>query len=582
MTNGAAAPSATVAQLLAKYVKAQGVTRVFGLQGGHIQPLWDELDRLGVEIVDVRHEVAAVYMAHAHAELTGELGFALATAGPGVTNTLTGVANATVSRAPVVVIGGTPPRPQNNMSPLQEIPQVAVMQPVTRYARCIDEPEHAVRELDRAVAASLGDLGEAGASYIEFPTDVLREPVLKSIVAPELFERRAPRIIEPDPALIAEAAAAIRAARRPVLISGRGARGAGAEIAALLENTGALYLDTQESRGVLPDDHPAVVTALRGLVMQEADLVITVGRKLDYQLGYGSPAVFPHARFVRIASTPVDLIDNRRGVPEIVATPKRALAALVNALAGRGTSQVDTAWTESIRKRHRERVDSLDAKLAAAPAGADGFMHPNRIFAAIRATVPADAVAIADGGDILSFARLGFTNATYLDSGAFGCLGVGVPFAVAAALADPARAVVLVNGDGAFGFNALEIDTAVRHNAKAVFIVANNGAWNIERYDQIENYGGRVVGTELNRSDYAALARSLGAHGERVERPEDLEGALKRALANAPALIDVLTTRDAVSSDGAKGLGNVPLYQALADWDVAERKRREPTLAHTS
>jgi acetolactate synthase-1/2/3 large subunit len=578
VTNGSGAPR-SVAELLAAYIKAQGVTRVFGLQGGHIQPLWDELDRLGIAIVDVRHEVAAVYMAHAHAELSGEPGIALATAGPGVTNTLTGVANATVSRAPVVVIGGTPPRPQTNMSPLQEIPQVAVMAPVTRYARCINEPEHAVRELDRAVAASLGDLGEAGASYIEFPTDVLRERVEHGIVPPELFQPRPPRTAEPDPALIAQAAAAIGEARRPVIITGRGARGATAELAELLERTGALYLDTQESRGVLPDDHPAVVTALRGVVMHEADLVITVGRKLDYQLGYGSPAVFPHARFVRIAAAASDVIDNRRGAPEIVATPKRAQAALVQALPGRAPG-LDAAWTGSLQGRHRERVRSLDAKLAAAPAGADGFMHPNRIFAAIRAVAPPDAIAVADGGDILSFARLGFTNATYLDSGAFGCLGVGVPFAVAAALALPARPVVLVNGDGAFGFNAMEIDTAVRHGAKAVFIVANNGAWNIERYDQIENYNGRVVGTELRRSNYADLARSLGAHGERVERAEDLEAALRRALANAPALIDVLVTRDAVSSDGAKGLGNVPLYQALADWDTAERKRREPAYAH--
>ena len=207
-------------------------------------------------------------------------------------------------------------------------------------------------------------------------------------------------------------------------------------------------------------------------------------------------------------------------------------------------------------------------------------MHPNRIFAAIRAVAPEDAVQIADGGDILSFARLGLDRRTYLDSGAFGCLGVGVPFAVAAALAHPDRAVVLVTGDGALGFNAMEIDTAVRHGAKAVFIVANNAAWNIERYDQIENYGGRVVGTELRRSDYAALARSLGAHGERVERAEDLAGrAAARAGTTRPRVLDVLVTRDAVSSDGAKGLGNVPLYQPLADWDAAERKRREPRRA---
>ena len=175
----------------------------------------------------------------------------------------------------------------------------------------------------------------------------------------------------------------------------------------------------------------------------------------------------------------------------------------------------------------------------------------------------------------MSFARIGLAPArTYLDAGAFGCLGVGVPFGVAAALAFPARQVISVNGDGAFGINAMEVDTAVRHGAKAVFIVSNNAAWNIERYDQEANYGGRVVGTTLRHSDYAAMARALGAHGERVEQPDELSGALERALERAPAVVDVVTSQAAVSSDARKGLGFVPDFQPLTAWDEAERRRR--------
>jgi acetolactate synthase-1/2/3 large subunit len=170
---------------------------------------------------------------------------------------------------------------------------------------------------------------------------------------------------------------------------------------------------------------------------------------------------------------------------------------------------------------------------------------------------------------------VGLANAqTYMDAGAFGCLGVGVPFAVAAALAFPGREVISVNGDGAYGINAMEVDTAVRHGAKAVFIVSNNAAWNIERLDQELNYGGRVVGTTLRHSDYAAMARALGAHGERVEAPQELPNALRRALANAPAVVDVVTSQAVVSSDATKGLGFVPDYQALTAWDQAEQKRR--------
>ena len=201
-------------------------------------------------------------------------------------------------------------------------------------------------------------------------------------------------------------------------------------------------------------------------------------------------------------------------------------------------------------------------------------MHPNRIFAAIRELgLGEEAIAVADGGDLLSFARTGLPPATYLDSGALGCLGVGVPFAIAAALAHPDRPVVAVNGDGAFSHNAMEVDTAVRHGARAVFVVANNGAWNIERHDQATNYG-LVVGTELGAADYAAMGRALGAHGERVTDPAELPDALRRALDAAPAVLDVLVTRDAVSSDAKKGLGFVADFQALTDWNDAELARR--------
>ena len=193
---------------------------------------------------------------------------------------------------------------------------------------------------------------------------------------------------------------------------------------------------------------------------------------------------------------------------------------------------------------------------------------------ALRDKAKPDYIAIADGGDLLSFARVGLDARTYMDAGAFGCLGVGTPYAIAAALAYPGRQVICVTGDGAFGLNAMEIDTAVRHGAKIVVIVSNNAAWNIERLDQETNYGGRVVGTLLANSDYAAMARALGAHGERLEKPEDLPAAIERALANAPAVIDVVTSQTVVSSDATKGLGFVPEFQPLTAWDDLERKRR--------
>ena len=562
----------SAAAWIARALKERGVDRIFGLQGGHIQPIWDHAARLGIRIIDVRDERAAVHMAHAHAELTGSLGVAMVTAGPGVTNTVTSMANASLARIPVLLIGGCTSRPQANMGPLQDIPHVEILQPVTRYARTARVPEQALRELDEAIARAQGDAGEPGPAYIEFPTDVLRHPVAEQLVLTDWLRPKPRRRPLPEPECLAQAVSAIRVARRPLIISGRGAKTAGASILRFLEAVNALYLDTQESRGLVPADHPSFVGSVRAAAMGQADLVITLGRKLDYQLAYGSPAVFAEARFIRISDNAGELIDNRRGEPEILAPVDLALDAIVAAL-GNETGERDQDWVNGLRKKHRERL--AEAETTTPPRyGSDGKIHPFAIFEAIKAVADPDYIAVADGGDLLSFARVGLSSTTYMDAGAFGCLGVGVPFAVAAALAFPERQVISVNGDGAYGINAMEIDTAVRHGAKAVFIVSNNAAWNIERYDQEFNYGGRVVGTVLSHCDYAGMARALGAHGEQVTKAEDLPDAIARALEKAPAVIDVVTTREAVSSDAQKGLGFVPDYQPLTAWDEAERRRR--------
>jgi len=202
------------------------------------------------------------------------------------------------------------------------------------------------------------------------------------------------------------------------------------------------------------------------------------------------------------------------------------------------------------------------------------LMHPNTLLAALRKELPEDSVVVADGGDFLSFARVGLPATTYLDPGSLGCIGIGTPFGIAASLALPNKTVVVATGDGAFGFNAMEIDTAARHKAPVLIVVANNGAWAIEVRDQLETHG-KVVGTRLQFADHAAMARAFGLHAERVEKAEDLEGAIKRAMANRPALLDVLVTPEAASSDAKSGLAWVPDLQALGAWDQAEEKWRD-------
>lgn len=563
----------TAAEWIAEFIVRRGAKRVFGLQGGHIQPIWDHLAQRSVRIVDVRDEGAAVHMAHAHAVLTGEVGIAFATAGPGVTNCVSAIANAYLERVPVVLIGGCAPVPQDDLGPLQGIDHVSIMRPVTRSARTLRTADNLLRDLDKAWSTAMGDGNPPGPVYLEVPTDVLRDVVAPGVVLDEYLRPKSPRRIPPDPDEVSKAIAMIAAAKRPLVITGRGALGHGRELVRLLDASGALYLDTQESRGLVPASHASYVGAVRARAMQEADLVVAIGRKLDYQTGYGSPAVYPHAKWLRIGDNAEELRENRRGEVELFADPGLALAAIAGSMA-KGRS-LDADWASRLRDEHLRRAAKYAAGLATSPAGNDGHMHPNRIFAALREVLAPDAITIADGGDILSFARLGLeAPATYLDSGTFGCLGVGTPYGVAAALAHPERQVVVVSGDGAFGINAMEIDSAKRHGAKAVFVISNNAAWNIERLDQQMNYGGRVVGTTLAWSDYAGMARAFGLHAERVTDPARLAGALREAFANAPALVDVVVTQDALSSDAGKGLGWVPDHQALTAWDDAEKARR--------
>ncbi|MDP7538893.1 MAG: thiamine pyrophosphate-binding protein [Alphaproteobacteria bacterium] len=563
----------SVAAYIAHTLRARGVKRVFALCGGHIMPIWMRLDAEDIAIVDVRDERAAVHMAQAHAELTGEIGVALATAGPGLTNAMTGIANAHVSRAPVLVISGIPPKAQENRGALQDIDHTQLVRPITRYARTVREPNLVPAELDEALARALGEGSEPGPAFLDFPTDCQRTAIPEAL---QLTEHIAPKprpLTFPDPEVVAQATDLLWSAHKPLVISGRGARNAGPELVRLLNRVGAAYLDTGESRGLVPDDHPTAVTAMRGRVMADVDLVVTVGRCLDFQLAYGSPAIFGNAKFLRIADVPSELRDNRRGAVEVLANPARALAAMLD-VAGNRTPAVDGDWITGLRAGHAERATRLrDAMTNAAP-GADGRMHPNRMLGALQDHLDKDSVVVIDGGDFLSFARVALSASTVLDPGPFGCIGVGVPYGIAAALEYPERKVLVATGDGAFGFNAIEIDTAVRHKAPVVIAVANNGAWQVEVHDQTVTHG-KVVGTRLHFSDYAAMARAFGMHGERVEKAEDLPDAIARAFANTPALLDVIVTPDAVSSDAKAGLASVPDLQPLAVWDEKERAWRD-------
>lgn len=557
----------TVATMVAEYLKRQQVERVYGLSGGHVQPLWDAAARAGIRIVDVRHEASAVYMAQAESMLTGGIGVALVTAGPGLMNAITAIANASVSGATLLVLSGRPPRPQAGRGAMQDIPQAETVAPLCRRVECIDQRHHVLTGLDTAVAAAVGSDAHPGPAYIDFPVDLFDEGV-RPAEPDAMTPRRAPPL-PPGEEVVNQARALIARARRPLVITGRLPEEAVRALGKFLDESGALYLDTAEGRGMLPK-HLGYVPAMRSQAMREADLVITLARRLDFQLGYGSSAVFSStATWLRIGRSFAETGENKRGDVEVRADVGSTLAALSPA----ELHEPDRQWAESLRADNAHRAAKLSRTLAEPPTGSDGRMHPYQLIAALNAYLDERGIVVADGGDILSFARVALAPARYLDCGALGCLGVGVPFATAAALSHPDRRVVALIGDGSFGFTALDVNTAVRHAVPALFVVANNEAWNIERQDQEQRYDGNLVGVELPHCRYDLVARGLGAYAERIEHPDQLTAAIKRGLENAPAVLDVLVTRDAVSPDFRNGLASVPTHQALGPWNEAELAR---------
>jgi len=564
-----------VSSYIARSLKARRVARVYALCGGHIMDIWMAIADVGIEIVDVRDERCAVYMAHASAAITGNFGVALVTAGPGVTNAMTGIANAHMSRMPVLVLSGTAPSPQEHRGALQDMSHTALLASITRFARTCRHAHAAPRDLDAAIRAALGYTQEPGPAFLDFPVDVQRESVPAALVAMEHLAGGSKPRSQPLDEDLDRAAHLITQSQRPVVIAGRGCNAVGEDVlGGFLTAAGAGYLDTGETKGLLAARHAAHIGAVRGAAMQEADLVITLGRKLDFQLAYGSPAVFGDAKFLRMSDVAQELYDNRLGDVALLGDLALILQQLTKRLST-AANRLDRAWLAVMQAQHHQRSEGLHARLMAAQPDAQGRLSPNRLLAEIGKRLDSDAIVIADGGDFLSLARVALNPRTYLDPGPLGCIGLATPFAIGAAKAAPGRQVVAVTGDGAFGFSAMELDTAVRHKAAILVVVSNNGGWAIETRDQQDRFH-KVVGTELQFADYAAMARAFGMRAWRITSEADLAPMLDAAFATLaagePALVDAVTSPEVASSDSRSGLAWVPQYQALEAWDDKEQQ----------
>jgi acetolactate synthase-1/2/3 large subunit len=542
----------TGGELVARVLAREGVGAIFTLCGGHILPIYDACLRHGIRIIDVRHEQAAAHAADAWARLTRGLGVAVVVPGPGVTDAVTGVANAHAARSPLLLIGGGSPLGLKGRGALQEMDQVSLLAPITKGAWAVPEPRLIPAYLARAIDVALS--GQPGPVFVEIAVDLLMSTVDEDdarVPPPGPRDRPAP-----DAESIDRVAALLAAAERPAIVAGSGVYwdGAAAALARLAERAGLPVFTNGMGRGCLPHDHPMALQLARGPALREADVVLVLGTPLDFRLGYGRAPVFGDAaQVVMVDADGADFGRNRTLAAGIVADIRRTLEAWHASVPARPARTAD--W----RRRLRDKEDAEHLKQAALAASDRSPISHYRLAAELAAVMSERTCLVADGGDVVTCASKIVPlsrPAQWLDPGPLGVLGVGPPFALAAKALHPEWDVLLLSGDGAFGLNGMELETAVRFDLPLVCVVGNDGGWGMIRSVQQTFYGReRTVATSLPFSRYDRLVEAMGGEGETIEDPRRLRPALERDLASGRvACLNVILDPDAYRREGGGSL----------------------------
>jgi acetolactate synthase I/II/III large subunit len=521
-------------RLVAKRLKAHGVTKLFTLSGGHIFSIYDGCREEGIDIVDVRHEQSAAFAAEGWAKATREPGVCALTAGPGVTNGMSPMGSALMNRSPMVVLGGRAPAMRWGMGSLQEIDHVPFVAPLTRLAKTAESTAEIPGLIDEALAAAAGPPG--GPAFLDFPLDYV---FMEADVDADGPAAEVDPLLVPAAEGIEQAAQLLRVAERPVIMAGSGLYWAHGEHAlrALAEELRIPVFVNGLGRGCIPADHELAFSRARGQGLKGADVALVVGVPMDFRLGFGE-SFGEDCKIVAIDSCPPERAHPRPVAGNLVGGVAATLDAL-RAAAGGGPDRA--GWIDMLRasedeKRAGEREELEDPR---AP------LHPLRLYNELAQVLDRDAVVIGDGGDFVSYA--GRVIETYepgcwMDPGPFGCLGAGPGYALAAKLANPDRQVCLLMGDGAFGFSGMEFDTLVRHGVPVVAVMGNNGIWALEKHPMEFLYGYSVAAELQPECRYDRVVEALGGHGELVREPGELRPALERAFASGkPALVNVLT-----------------------------------------
>ncbi len=534
-------------ELAVAVAREHGVETMFTLSGAHVFPMYDgavKAEQAGtpMRLLDVRHEQTAAFAAEATGKLTRVPGLAVLTAGPGVTNGISAMAQAKFAGSPMVVVGGRAPNNRWGSGSLQELDQPPIVAPVTKLARTIPTAGDVLGGMHEAFTVARSS--HRGPTFVDVPMDEFFN--VGAGVVPTLGDGRGP---DPDTDAVDRIAGLIAAAERPLLILGTDVWADRAETAALryVEAAGLPTITNGMGRGVVPGGHPLLVTKARGAAINGADLVVVVGTPLDFRLGYG---VFggkdggEPARVVHVADS-ADQVATHATLADSVSGDLSAVFDGLAAAVERGPKADRSGWVGSLQEQVAAAA-ARDAELLGAEADP---IHPARIYGELVPRLADDAVVIGDGGDFVSFAgkyvepkRPG----CWLDPGPYGCLGAGLGAAIAARIARPSSQVVLLLGDGAAGFSLMDVDTLVRHDLPVVMVMGNNSAWGLEKGPMQMLYGYDVAADLAPRTAYDEVVKALGGAGETVTDPRAIGPALDRAFASgAPYLVNVITDVDA-------------------------------------
>ncbi|MGB0873295.1 MAG: acetolactate synthase [Solirubrobacterales bacterium] len=528
-------------KLVAHRLKAAGVSKLFTLSGGHIFSVYDGCRDLGIDIVDVRHEQTAAFAAEGWAKVTREVGVCALTAGPGVTNGMSAITGAYENESPMLVLGGRAPTFRWGQGSLQEIDHVPFMSPVTRLAETAQSTAGIPETIDRAFAAAAGPPG--GPAFVDLPMDVV---FMEADGGDEPFAIADPVVADAaDGDLLDRAAALLAGAERPVIMAGTGLYwGHGEEeLRAISEELSIPVFLNGLGRGCLPADHPNFFARARSTALKGADVALVIGAQLDFRIGFGG-SFGEQTKLILLNSSPPSKRTERSIDVELIGGIAKSLSGLRSG----GPNQIDARanWIAELRTVESEKRAGEEAELADSRAP----LHPVRVYGELAPMLDRDATIVCDGGDFVSYAGKyvdTYEPGCWMDPGPYGCLGTGPGYALAAKLAKPDKQVVMMMGDGAFGFAGMDFDSLVRHNVPAVAVIGNNGIWALEKHPMEFLYGYSVAAELTPGMRYDEIARTLGGHGEFVQSPDELRPALERAFGSGkPSVVNVLTDPDVV------------------------------------